>query len=137
MVEREVLKDIKSYKPKMFGPFTMRNAACIALAVFTSIPIGLLLNTIFVETFSILVASLIAAPILFCGFKDIYGLPAEKFFIQTIKMSFLCPTIRKYKVKNYFGDANEGLKETSAEKKAILKARNVEKKTNPESKPIL
>ena len=48
MIEREILKDVKEYEPKLFGPFTLRQAACIGLAAITSVPTGLLLGQVFV-----------------------------------------------------------------------------------------
>ncbi len=102
MIEREILKDVKEYEPKLFGPFTLRQAACIGLAAITSVPTGLLLGQVFVNEIAIIGGAMLGVPFLLCGFKKVYNMPFEKFAIQFIRTQLLSPSTRKYQTKNYY-----------------------------------
>ena len=85
MIEVEIPKDINGYKPKFIGPLTLRNTVSIIITAITAVPIGFLLGQVFVNEIALTIAMIIGAPILFCGFKDIYGMPAEKFILMYLK----------------------------------------------------
>ena len=98
MIEVEIPKDINGYKPKFIGPLTLRNTVSIIITAITAVPIGFLLGQVFVNEIALTIAMIIGAPILFCGFKDIYGMPAEKFILMYLKTQVFTPKDRKYKL---------------------------------------
>lgn len=102
MIEVEILKDVKGYEPKLFGPFTVRQSVCLALAAVVVAPVAWQLSKIFVSQAVIVIGGVLAAPFIVCGFKKIYGMPAEVFAMQYIKMQIMCPATRKYKTQNYY-----------------------------------
>ena len=55
MIEREILKDIKDYKPKFIGPLTLRQTVCSGLAIITGVPVALLTGQIFINEIAIVV----------------------------------------------------------------------------------
>lgn len=102
MIEVEIPKDINGYKPKFIGPLTLRNTVSIIITAITAVPIGFLLGQVFVNEIALTIAMIIGAPILFCGFKDIYGMPAEKFIFMYLKTQVFTPKDRKYKTNNFY-----------------------------------
>ncbi len=102
MIEREIVKDIKSYEPKFIGPFSLRQTVCVALGAAASFPVFFLLNKIFITEFSLLVASVIIAPFLICGWYKPYDIPFEKFVYRYLKTTLMTPSKRKYKTNNYY-----------------------------------
>ena len=102
MIEVEIPKDINGYKPKFIGPLTLRNTVSIIITAITAVPIGFLLGQVFVNEIALTIAMIIGAPILFCGFKDIYGMPAEKFILMYLKTQVFTPKDRKYKTNNFY-----------------------------------
>ena len=102
MIEVEIPKDINGYKPKFIGPLTLRNTVSIIITAITAVPIGFLLGQVFVNEIALTIAMIIGAPILFCGFKDIYGMPAEKFILMYLKTQVFTPKDRKYQTNNFY-----------------------------------
>lgn len=134
MVEREVLKDINSYKAKFIGPLTLRNFVCIAIAAAIAIPVYLILNIWFVPTFCMLVSAIFAAPALMCGFYQPYGEPLEKFVVTFIKQSVIAPTNRPYEVENSFEEfKDDKFEPVKLDKKA---RKNYEAKRTAEGKKL-
>lgn len=80
----------------------MRNTVSIIITAITAVPIGFLLGQVFVNEIALTIAMIIGAPILFCGFKDIYGMPAEKFILMYLKTQVFTPKDRKYKTNNFY-----------------------------------
>ena len=116
MIEVEIPKDINGYKPKFIGPLTLRNTVSIIITAITAVPIGFLLGQVFVNEIALTIAMIIGAPILFCGFKDIYGMPAEKFILMYLKtlvdLSYLVATlINDKELKKYKKTKKKDLKE--------------------------
>lgn len=96
MIEREILKDSKQYKPKLIGNFTSRQVVCLLIGTAVALPLGYFLNKIFVTTFAVFIAGCVAAPIYICGWAEPYGIPLEKFVVKVVKNLILCPSSRKY-----------------------------------------
>lgn len=138
MIEREVLKDINSYKPKFIGPFTLRNITCIAIAAAIGIPLFLILNIWFITPFCLVVAAIGAAPALLCGFYSPYNEPLEKFFINYIKQMLLVPRNRKYETETLFESDQSYKKVMSKKEKKNYKGKRMSegKKLGNEWKPI-
>lgn len=102
MVEREVLKDINSYKTKFIGPFTFRQFVCTVLGSIVAITLFFLLRIVFIDKFCVLLAGICSIPFFVCGYWAPYNIPFEKFVVQYIKMSILTPKNRKYKTDNSY-----------------------------------
>lgn len=141
MIEREVLKDIDTYKPKFIGPLTLRNFVCIAIAAAIAIPVFLILNIWFITPFCVLISSMCAAPALLCGFYQPYNEPLEKFFISFITQIAIAPKNRKYEIRSVDDEfKNEDLNPkilTKKERKKYDSARMSEgKKLGSDYKPI-
>lgn len=125
-IEREILKDIQSYKPKFIGPFTLRNLAGIGLSLAIGLPTFFFLNQYFIKTFSFFISALLATPICACGFCEIYGLPLEKFIYTVIKTFLFSPRQRKFKINNYYEQLFLELHEPHDYKKKIKRNKTVE-----------
>lgn len=135
MIEREIVKDIKSYEPKFIGPFSLRQTVCVALGAASSFPVFFLLNRVFITEFSLLVASVVIAPFLVCGWYKPYDIPFEKFVYRYIKITLMTPSKRKYKTNNYYEKLYfEELKDESKPltKSEIRKRKKEEKKIRKE-----
>ena len=136
MIEVEIPKDINGYKPKFIGPLTLRNTVSIIITAITAVPIGFLLGQVFVNEIALTIAMIIGAPILFCVFKDIYGMPAEKFILMYLKTQVFTPKDRKYKTNNFYQsflpiqDKKLNDKELKKYKKKVKKNKKKEKRKN-------
>lgn len=131
MIEREVLKDIKDYKPKFIGPFTLRNFACgaIAIAVGTLVFLLLYFPLNLQVPICIVVAGICTVPAWFCGWIAPYNMPFEKFAKTFIDMNILSSKNRKYQTKNSFDEfRNVPKKYTNKELKDMKKQRKKEEK---------
>lgn len=124
MIEREILKDIKEYKPKFIGPLTFRQFVCLAIAaaigfaVFTVLyfPLNLRIEI------CIFGAGIFTVPALLCGWVEPYDVPFEKFALKFLKTNILTPKTRPYKIQNAFEEFDsEAVVYTRKERKEIKK----------------
>lgn len=99
MVEVEMAVDIRKFEPKSVGPFTLRQAVCIALPLVYGVPFAVFVKSISIDT-RILIAMMIMAPIWMCGFVKLDGQPLEIYAMRYIYFSFLTPRKRKYSREN-------------------------------------
>lgn len=127
MIEREILKDIKDYKPKFIGPLTLRQTVCSGLAIITGVPVALLTGQIFINEIAIVVGGLVGTPFLLCIFEP-YGIPFEKFAKQYIRMNILTPKNRKYQTRNYYESFMPIEKKCDMSKKELKKYKKAQKK---------
>ena len=139
MIEKEVLQDMRMYKPKVVASFTLRNIVSIIIAAIIGIPAYLFLRDIFVTKVVILLVGVLIVPILLCGFKDLYGLPFGKFAILVFKTKVLLPKKRKYESVNEYYEYLKSINEE--EKETVLgvetkKKKKKEKITDPELQAI-
>lgn len=106
MITREIPKNIEEFKPKIAGPFTMRNLACLLLAAIVVAPTAYILNIYFVPKLTVLVCAALATPFLACGWWEPFdlGLPFEKFIVNYLKQKFILPFFRKYETNSTQGD---------------------------------
>lgn len=134
MVKREVLKDIKAYKPKFIGPFTLRQFICCFIGVLIIVPVFLFLNKIFVPEVCIIGAGLAGMFPIACGFINIYNVPLEKFFKKKIRVWLFAPKNRVYKTNNYYKQfCEKDVPYTKKQLKEIRKARKLEAKSGEET----
>lgn len=106
-VEREVLKDITEYEAQIIGPFSIRQAACTAIAAAIAIPVYLGLSRIFIKDVCVITAAFLAIPFLAAGWWHPYGIPFEKFVYKLLQLYILCPINRKYKTENVYKELEE------------------------------
>ena len=100
MIEIRITKEISDYEPKLLGPLTLRQSACVAAgAPFCYLIIrylGPLLTTEVAMFFCFIPAGLAYA----FGWAKPYGMKMEQFLRSVFVNRFLAPTRRKYKCQN-------------------------------------
>lgn len=125
MIEREILQDIRKYKTKIVGSFTLRQLICLIISAAICIPTYFAMSKYFKKEFIILVIIVLCAFPMLCGFKEMYDVPFEKFTKIMLETRILAPTIRKYEAKNPYEEFF--LQEAEEEDKGKHK-KNVQKK---------
>lgn len=147
MIERPIPKDIRQYDTHYIGPFTMRQAVCVAIAAAIGIPFLYYSKFYMPKNVSQLLGVLLMAVPISFSFK-LYDIPFEKFVVIYIRNYFLAPAVRKYKTENIFypaallecdeDDANSEENNGKKSKKKKNKTNKVNyKKLEPEYRPIL
>lgn len=124
MIEIEMSRDIKEYEPTIVGPFTKRQVICVAIGVCIGYVVTKALP---IDDFTILamVGILFAAPVIACGWIELYGMHLETYVLYIIHNHILTPQKRKYISESYFYTA---LKEKQKEDKADLPAQQKPKR---------
>lgn len=97
MIETKMPKDIRSYKTKLIGPFTMRQIICVAvMAVVDFILYALVIQPFQLQAeFIIYGLIFIDIPIGAFGWIEPQGLPLEKYLKDVLLRSFIAPVKRK------------------------------------------
>ena len=135
MIEVEMSKDIRDYQPKIIGPFTKRQVLGIVIGAAYAFPIALLLpvSDMFVK---IMIAMVLAAPAVMCGWVDLYGMHLEQFVIYVIRKNYLTPRKRKYKTESTFYEEikNTEQDDNTGKKK---KAKKIKKQKKGDLKYVL
>ena len=98
MVEVEMTEDIRKFENKVVGGLTKRQIISVLIGGGIGVPLGVFIPGDM--TVKILVAALVALPILLCGWVKLDGMPLEILAIRTIYSYVLCPAKRKYKTTN-------------------------------------
>ena len=80
MVEVEMSKDIRNYEPKILASMSLRQLIGVGIGALCAVPVLLYLPIDI--TIRIIVAILVAAPGIACGFLRFYDMPCEVFFIK-------------------------------------------------------
>lgn len=131
MVEREVLKDIKEYKPRFIGPLSLRNFVCGGIGVVCGLSVAAITYALgFIIPVCMLTGGIACVPGFVCGWFEPYGVPFEKFIVSFFQLSFIAPKKRKYAVENYDLYAPEQSEKplTKAEKKELKNLENIKLK---------
>lgn len=103
MIEVEMSKDIRDTPPKIIGPFTKRQLICVGIAAAYGVPVFLLLKNVGVQVIlSIVIAIILMAPAIACGWVSLFGVPLEKFMLHIAKTMLLTPGKRKYQTENTY-----------------------------------
>lgn len=100
MIETKVPMDVRSYKTKYIGPFTLRQLICITIAagvdialfLFVFIPLGLDLGNMLKPIIFIL--ALVDTPIIAFIFEP-QGMPMEDYLKYILIRGFVVPAKRK------------------------------------------
>lgn len=97
MIETKMPKDIRSYKTKLIGPFTMRQIICVAvMAVVDFILYALVIQPFQLQAeFIIYGLIFVDVPIGAFGWIEPQGLPLEKYLKDVLLRSFIAPVKRK------------------------------------------
>lgn len=104
MLEIEMSKDIKNFEPKIIGPFTLRQIACIGISCAYGIPFFILFDVEIVTR--VMVTLALMAPVILCGWIKIYDVHLEQFIKIIFISKFVKPSKRKYKTKSMYTNPN-------------------------------
>lgn len=100
MIEIRITKEISDYEPKLFGPLTLRQSACVAAGApfcyFIIRYLGPLLTTEVAMFFCFIPAGIAYA----FGWARPYGMKMEQFLRSVFVNRFLAPSHRKYRCQN-------------------------------------
>ena len=132
MIETEIPKDIRTYKTKLFGPFTLRQTICVTAMGLLDIVLYTSVIAPFQIPYNIMIYILTACDLPFAciGFFTVRDLPLEKYLIPVFIHTFLAPTKRK--VKNVILPVSTKI--TSKEKKKKKTISKKELANHPEYK---
>ena len=107
MIEIKVPKEVRAYKEKVIGPFTLRQIFSGLITFPLVIPLFLYLNNKVGQQVASYVCMAIGGPLLLAGFYEKNGMPFEKYLLTIFKFTFVIPQRRKYIVQNIKEDSNE------------------------------
>lgn len=100
MIEIKIPKDVRKYKEKVVGGFTLRELITLIVTALIDISIYIFLKDKIGKQFASYLVMFISIPFLLLGFKEKDGLKFEKYVIYFLKFHFLTPQKRKYIVEN-------------------------------------
>ena len=107
MIEIEIPSDIKEFEPKFIGPFSIRQAVCIAGVVITSVVGYLLLDQFFDNGIRVILPLILDLPWILIGYYKPYGMKFEEYFLSQLQTSILAPKKRLYKTENLYSKFEE------------------------------
>lgn len=117
MIEVEMNRDVRTFEPKILGPFTRRQLICLAIAAGYAFPIAVILPVSVMAKF--IIGVVLAIPAILCGYVKIFNLPLEQFVMSCVIPLLTNPKTRIYQSENYY---DELLKQANAaEKKPAAK----------------
>jgi len=132
MIQRNIpQKDIKSYQPKLIGPFTARQVAFGIPGIVIALVIIFTLNKRIGDA-AYLLAIVFGLPFMLLGFYQPQGQPLEK-FLKNAFFSFIAPPKRKYVTESPLKDFEEP---NTANKKPAKKKKAAKAPSNPEFREI-
>ena len=102
MVEVSMPKDIREYKPKIIGTFTLRQIVCVAIGIAYAAPIAILIPV--PAMLKLLIGVLLMLPMFISGWVEIFGMTFEKYVVYYIKNRILQPKIRIYSTETEGND---------------------------------
>ena len=100
MIEVKVPGEVRKYKEKVLGPFTLRQVIAIGITLPIVIPLYIFLLDQAGQSIASYVIMFVGGPLLLIGFYEKNGQPFEKYLMQIIKFHFVLPSRRKYIVEN-------------------------------------
>lgn len=111
MIETKVPKDIRSYKTKIIGPFTLRQLLCIIVAAIVDILIYSLISFMEIK----LNATMIIYGVIFINLPILafiiepQGMPMEKYIQSVLLVNFTKPSKRRTEVLLYEDQKKDAL----------------------------
>lgn len=141
MIEGKVPKDIRSYKTKIIGPFTVRQAACIFIMIAVDFIFYSTIWKSFYLSSDFLIYGVIFldVPIAMFGWLEPMGMPLESYLKKILIRTFIAPTKRTEKTNIYRMEQTGNTKEEPKNKKERKKKKKESDKllkTNPDYKPF-
>ena len=100
MIEVEMSRDIRDFEPKVISTFTARQLMCLGIGAAYSLPIALVLP--FDIIVKIVIAIVLMAPAVACGWVKLYGMYFDVFFMKVLLPNWTKPAIRKYATENTY-----------------------------------
>ena len=116
MLEIQMSKDIKTFEPTIVGPFTLRQIIWITIGTVLVMPAFFLMPGEI--TVRILIATLIAAPLIMCGWVKVQGMYLDRYLMIIFVYSLLESR------KRVNDDANVFEKSTRREKVRYMKRKD-------------
>lgn len=100
MIEIRVTKEIGNYKPKLIGPFTMRQVICLLVGVPVCVFIYKFTSPYLPSDIPGFLCFIPGGLAYLFGWYEPYGMPTER-FLQSIAVNILmAPSNRPFKIKN-------------------------------------
>lgn len=100
MIEVEMNKDVRTFEPKIMGPFTRRQLLSLVIAAAYTLPVVVLVPGD--AMMKVLLGCVLAIPAILCGFIDVLGLPLLQFITYCVIPSVTNPKVRKFKSENAY-----------------------------------
>lgn len=100
MIEVKVPKEVRAYKEKIIGPFTLRQLVSGLIAFPIVIPLFIFLLDKFGQQIASYICMAVGGPLLLIGFYEKNGQPFEKYMKQILRFYFVLPQKRKYITQN-------------------------------------
>lgn len=100
MIEIKVPKEVRAYKEKIIGPFTLRQIVSGLITFPIIIPLFMYLLPRVGQQVASYISMAIGGPLLLIGFYEKNGQPFEKYLIQIILFYFVLPPKRTYLIQN-------------------------------------
>ena len=116
MLEIQMSKDIKTFEPTIVGPFTLRQIIWITIGTVLAMPAFFLMPGEI--TVRILIATLIAAPLIMCGWVKVQGMYLDRYLMIIFVYSLLESR------KRVNDDANVFERSTRREKMRYMKRKD-------------
>lgn len=107
MIEVKIPKEIRKYKEKIIGGFSIRQLLAFLVTGAIVSPIYIYLRKYIGDDITGYLIMIIAAPILLVGFYEKDGLPFEKYVIYFLNYTFLVSQKRKYIVENVLPEEDD------------------------------
>ena len=96
MIEVKVPKEIRSYKEKIIGPFTLRQIVAGLITFPIVIPLFIYLMPKVGQQVASYISMALGGPLLLLGFYEKNGQPFEKYIQKILLYYFVLPQKRKY-----------------------------------------
>lgn len=110
MIEVEMSKDIREYKPKIFWILTKQQLKCYFIAFAYGIPLFFFVLPGVEITTRIMITVAAMAPVIACGYCPAYGMDLDKFAFIVIRNKLFIPAKRKYQSESEYHKAFKSLK---------------------------
>ena len=115
MIEIEMNKDVRTFEPKIMGPFTRRQLISLVIAAAYAGPIAIAVPGD--PMMKVLLGCILAIPAILCGFIDILGMPLLQFITYCVIPSLINPKVRKFKSETSYEMYWQQLKSVSSKSK--------------------
>lgn len=126
MIEIEMNKDVRTFDPKILGPFTRRQLISLVIAAGYALPIAIAVPED--PMTRVILGCILAIPAILCGFIDILGLPLLQFITYCVMPSIINPKVRKFRSENTYETCLQEAEAMENRKKRKQKKAELQKK---------